>query len=266
MKSGNANSGRLRRLHATLSLCSLLAICAVSTSQAQSTQPESEARLITGSSLVQIQPGNVQSNLELTSSDQRLVDVFNWAKAQATAYCFDGDPVGPWYEAVEPGREGFCIRDTCHQSMGAQALGLARYTRNMLHRFAENVTDSKDFCSYWEINRYNKPAPVDYKNNSAFWYNLPANFDLVDCCFRMYVWTGDESYINDPVFQNLYDRTVNDYVVRWGLGLDQIMTRPRLLNIRGIFDPTSKFQPCRGIPGYNEGDKTYIVSFDVIAT
>ena len=136
----------------------------------------------------------------------------------------------------------------------------------MLRRFAENISDAKDWCSYWEINRFNQPAPVDYKNDAEFWYNLPANFDLLDCCFRMYVWSGDRSYVNDPVFLNFYDRTVTDYVDRWGLGIDQAMTRPRLLNARGIFDATKKFPKNRGIPGYNEGDHTYVLGFDVLVT
>lgn len=225
------------------------------------------AQLVTGVSKVSSGAGQLQSKLEIDSSSAKLVDVFHWARSQAMAYVFDnGDPVGPWYEAVEPGREGFCIRDTCHQALGAQALGLARFNLNMLRRFAENISDSKDWCSYWEINRYNLPAPVDYENDAAFWYNLPSNFDLLDCCFRMYVWSGDLAYIEDPVFLNFYDRTVNDYVERWGLDPDHIMTRPRLLNQRGIFDPAAKFPKNRGIPGYNEGDHDYVIGFDVLET
>ena len=225
------------------------------------------AQLITGVSKVQPETGAPESKLEIDSSSAKLVEVFHWARNQAMAYTFDdGDPVGPWYEAVEPGREGFCIRDTCHQALGAYALGLARFNLNMLRRFAEGISDSKDWCSYWEIDRYNRPAPVDYENDAAFWYNLPSNFDLLDCCFRMYVWSGDLAYIKDPVFLNFYDRTVNDYVERWGLDLDHILTRPRLLNARGIFDPSAKFPPNRGIPGYNEGDHDYIAGFDLVAT
>ena len=69
-----------------------------------------------------------------------------------------------------------------------------------------------------------------------------------------------------PAFLSFYDRTVNDYVERWGLGLDQVMTRPRLLNIRGTPNPTSKFQNARGIPGYDEGEKEYALGGDVLAT
>jgi hypothetical protein len=30
----------------------------------------------------------------------------------------------------------------------------------------------------------------------------------------MYTWTGDETYLNDPVFLNFYRRTVHEYVER----------------------------------------------------
>jgi hypothetical protein len=224
-------------------------------------------QLVTGLSRATPQPGQLESKLDFASSSTKLVDVFHWARTQAMAYAFDrGDPVGPWCEAVEPGREGFCVRDTCHQALGAHALGLAKFSINMLRRFAQAVSDSKDWCSYWEINRFNEPCPVDYEDDAAFWYNLPANFDLVDCCYRMFVWSGDPAYIHDPALLNLYDRTVNDYVERWDLDLSHIMTRPRLLNVRGILDPGNRFQKARGIPGYNEGDHTYVLGFDVVVT
>jgi hypothetical protein len=221
---------------------------------------------VTGASEVNEGSGAIQSKLELESSDAHLVAGFERAKRQAMAYAFDGDPVGPWYEAAEPGREAFCMRDTAHQAMGAHALGLARQNLNMLRRFAGAVSDSRDWCGFWEIDRYGRPAPVDYKDDAAFWYNLPANFDVLDACYRMYLWSGDRAYVSDAVFLNFYDRTVKDYVERWGLGLDQVMSRPRLLNMRGIFDPSSKFQAARGIPGYDEGNHEYAIGADVLAT
>jgi hypothetical protein len=222
---------------------------------------------VTGASQIEATTATKESKLTLESSDAQLVKSFDWARRQAMAYVFDGDEVGPWYEAVEPGREGFCMRDTAHQAMGAQALGLAKYNLNMLRKFAAAVSDSKDWCSFWEIDRHNRPAPVDYKNDAEFWYNLPANFDILDACYRMYLWTGDLTYIDDPVFLNFYRRTVNDYVERWGLGLDQIMRRPRLLNLRGMLDPKKeKFQTNRGIPGYDEQDHQYVLAADLVAT
>jgi hypothetical protein len=206
-----------------------------------------------------------ESKLVLESSDVRLVQAFGWAKKQAMAYVFDGDPVGPWYEAALPGREAFCMRDVSHQCMGAQALGLSVYTHNMLRHFAENISDSRDWCSFWEINRYNQPAPVDYANDADFWYNLPANFDVLDASYRMYLWTGDTSYLNDPVFLNFYRRTVSDYVKRWGLDLGHIMKRRRLMNVRGVLNPNDRFQEARGIPGYAEAQRNYVVGVDLLA-
>ena len=206
------------------------------------------------------------SELALDSSDAQLVDAFNWAKKQALAFAFDGDPVGPWYEAALPGREAFCMRDVAHQAMGAHALGLARHTRNMLHRFAENISESRDWCSYWEIDRYNRPAPVDYKNDAQFWYCLPANYDVLDACYRMYLWTGDQSYLDNPVFLNFYNRTVNDYEQRWDLDTSRIMKRRRFLNVKGEFDASKAFLLFRGLPSYQESREDYVLGIDLLAT
>ena len=201
----------------------------------------------------------------LRTSDTRLAGAFDWAQRQALAYTFRGDPVGDWYEAALPGRQAFCMRDTAHQSLGAHFLGLDLATRSMLHRFAENISESKDWCSYWEINRDNLPPPVDYRDDAQFWYNLPANFDLLDACYRMYVWSGDSTYLTDPVFRNFYRRTVHDYVERWDLSLDRIMTRQRIMNMHGHVDPANRFQKNRGIPSYDEGNPNFVVAVDQLA-
>jgi hypothetical protein len=224
------------------------------------------ATTLVGSASSQAPPAAFESKLVLESSDARLVAAFNWAKQQAVSYVSDGDPVGPWYEAALPGREAFCMRDVSHQAMGAQALGLSEYTLNMLHRFAENVSDSKDWASYWEINRYNKPSPADYKSDAEFWYDLPANFDVLDACYRMYLWTGNSAYTDDPVFLNFYQRTVVDYVDRWDLGIDGVMKRQRFLNERGEFDPSDSFQFYRGDPGYAEKHEDYVLDISLLDT
>ena len=197
------------------------------------------------------------SDLDFASSDARLVDSFRWAKQQALSYVFDNDPVGPWYEAALPGRHAFCMRDTAHQADGAQALGLARYNHNMLQRFAANIAASRDWCSYWEIDRLNRPAPVDYKSDAEFWYNLPANFDILDTCYRMFLWTGDRSYIEDPVFLNFYDRTITDYTIRWDLTPDRIMKRKSDIQTPPFF---------RGDPTYEESSRDNLVGIDLLAT
>lgn len=189
-----------------------------------------------------------ESKVEIESSDQRLVDGFQWAKTQALAYVFTGDPVGPWYEAALPRRQAFCMRDVAHQSIGAQVLGLAAFNKNMLRRFAENISGSRDWCTYWEINRDNKPAPVDYRNDQDFWYCLPANFDVLNCCYQQYLWTGDRDYIEDPVFLNFYDRTVLDYVKRWDQDGDGIPESYKKYGFRGLgsYDEDLELHPLIG--------------------
>ena len=158
------------------------------------------------------------SPLTLASDDARLVDAFAWAARQASAFAFQGDAVGPWFEAALPGREAFCMRDVSHQVLGAHALGMRMHVRNMLHRFAEQISAERDWASLWEIDRHGRPAHADYRNDHDFWYNLPANFDVLDAAWRMYQWSGDPAYINDDVFRSFYDHSVTDYVERWALG------------------------------------------------
>jgi hypothetical protein len=175
----------------------------------------------------------VDSRVELEASNSRLVEGFRWAKQQALSYVFTGDPVGPWYEAALPGREAFCMRDTAHQSTGAQILGLAAFNENMLRKFAANIAASRDWCSYWEINKNNVPAPVDYVNDRDFWYNLPANFDVLDACYRQFLWTGNRAYL-DSAFLNFYARTVTEYVKKWDVNGDGLLEHLSQYGHRGI--------------------------------
>jgi hypothetical protein len=67
----------------------------------------------------------------------------------------------------------------------------------------------------------------------------------------MFLWTGDKTYLVDPVFLNFYERTIEDYVERWDLELDKVMSRRRFMN-RKTFNPEDIFHICRGIPSYQE--------------
>lgn len=202
-----------------------------------------------------------------TSTDKALEDAYDWARKTALSYSHDGtDSVGYWYEAALPQREAFCMRDVSHQSVGAQVLGLTEHNRNMLMRFVENISKSKDWCTYWEINRYNCPAPADYTNDNEFWYNLNANFDVIQACWKMYQWTADSTYLYDPCFTNFYDKSLNEYVSRWRLQPDSIMNRPRFMNTPEIFDPHNNFHTCRGLASYVENFAGLTASADLIAT
>jgi hypothetical protein len=203
------------------------------------------------------------SELTFECTDKKLEATFAWAKSQALAYAHEGnDPVGPWYDAALPGRSAFCMRDVAHQVNGAAALGLNAANLNMLRRFAAAVAPERDWAGYWEIDVTGNPAPIDYVNDQDFWYNLPANFDILDAVFRMWLWTGDDAYVNDPAFKRFFETTSNEYVTAWQLQPQQMLSRPRIVN-RHL--SSGRFIDKRGIPGYDEGQGTFNLGVDLLA-
>ncbi len=195
------------------------------------------------------------SELEFNASNKELVKAFNWAKNKALSFAHDGtDPVGFWYEAALPNREAFCMRDVSHQTIGAEILGLGKHNFNMFVKFAQNISEEMDYCTYWEINRHDKPAPVDYENEKDFWYNLPANFDVTYNAYRLYNWTGNKAYLENPDLRNFYDLSMNEYVDHWDLGANEVLARDRSMHVNKE-DANSRFGNKRGIPTYNEGGR-----------
>lgn len=214
----------MRSTHATAAiawLCGSLLACAGGSGQSDGTRPVGQ--------------------ISLASDHEGLVAGFAWARETALGYVRAGDPVGEWYEAALPGRDAFCMRDVSHQAEGALALGLYGHTANMMRKFAASVADSRDWCGYWEIDRLDRPAPVDYRTDEDFWYNLPANFDVLQASERAWQWTGDSTWQRDPQLREFYRRTLGDYVARWDGNGDGIVDSPEAAGIRGI-------------PTYWEGD------------
>jgi hypothetical protein len=213
--------------------------------------------------LVMAQQDASSSPLGFTSSIPLLVQSFDWAKGQALVYSRAGSKtMGPWYEAALPGRNAFCMRDVSHQTEGGAALGLYAANRNMLGLFAQSVAESRDWAAYWEIDGEGRPSSADYVSDSDFWFNLPANFDVLDASVRMWRWTGDDSYRNDPVFQRFFRVTMSDYIKAWQLAPDTILKRPRIANQRLA---AGRFVHSRGIPSYTEGSKDFIFGTDLLA-
>lgn len=166
-----------------------------------------------------------KGRIEFVTSDAAWNAGFAWAKEQALAYSHEGDLVGEWYEAALPDRQAFCMRDVAHHAKGAEALGLGRHTKNMLLKFAQGIAESRQFCSFWEIDKDYRPCPVDYASDRDFWYNLPANFDVMDACYRMYCMTGDRDYLFQSDFVRFYRMTVEEYAGWWDRDGDGLLER-----------------------------------------
>jgi len=205
--------------------------------------------------------------LQFDSTNRELVEAFNWAKNKALSYAHDdSDPVGFWYEAALPNREAFCMRDVSHQSIGAEILGLSKHNYNMFLKFAQNISKEKDYCTYWEINRFNKPAPVDYENDNDFWYNLPSNFDVTFSACRLFKWTGNREYIENPDLKSFYELSLNEYIDHWDLSSEEIIYRNRSMHLEGDIE-SSRFGNKRGIPTYNEGGRgETLIGIDMTAS
>lgn len=208
-----------------------------------------------------------QAPAVFTSSDTAMQRAYEWAGRMVQHYQGNPtDPVGPWYEAALPSRAAFCMRDVAHQTIGAAIYGLNKENRNMISAFARHISAGKDWCSYWEINKYGLPAPEDYRNDTAFWYNLNANFDLLSACWKLYGWTGDSWYISDPAMINFFEKTVNEYIHQWVLQPDSLLTRPMHPNAPSPFHPQDNFHTCRGLPSYVENIPDLKVGIDLPAT
>jgi hypothetical protein len=210
-------------------------------------------------------PGLSQT-VRFGSSDTAMTRAFDWAKNQALHYKGrPGDPVGPWYESALPPRDAFCMRDVSHQSVGGAILGLDEENRNMLTLFARNISGTRDWCSYLEINKTGIPAPEDYRSDKEFWYNLDANFDLLWATWRLAAWTGDSSYTEDPVFRSFQEKTAGPYIKSWVLQPDSLLTRPAHPNAPVPYHDSDAFDRCRGLPSYSEGIPNMKMGVDLVA-
>jgi len=157
------------------------------------------------------------------------------------------------------------MRDVSHQSIGGEILGLSPHNFNMMRKFAANISNSKDWCTFWEINCHDRPAPVDYTDDKQFWYPLTASPDVIQTCYRLYEWTGNRDYLSDPVLCNFYETSLTVYLDRWKLNPDQLANRPRIMNGAVPLRPGAMFTHVRGFPTYVESRSNAICGVDLIA-
>ena len=197
---------------------------------------------------------HTQSYVNFHSSDRELTKGFERVKKQALHWVFEGYPVGDYYEAALPNRDAFCMRDVSHQCTGGEVLGLSSHNKNMFIKFGQSISPSRDWCGHWEIDRWDRSCPVDYKDDTDFWYNLPANFDVLYACWRMYEWTGDRDYLLQNDLDRFFVNTLEAYIKTWDHDGDGI---PDCLPGRSR----------RGIPTYDECDvarDTYLYGVDLL--
>ncbi|MCG8582188.1 MAG: hypothetical protein MI866_19860 [Bacteroidales bacterium] len=173
--------------------------------------------------------GHVKNAPSLQSDNAILQDGFNWAVEKTAQFVMTGktglvnkderNPKGtgtaiymPSYWAGYYDRTAFYGRDFVHQATGAQMVGLTKENYTMLHTFASNATEGRDWWTLWAFNFDGTPHQIDYRGEDKFVKELPAQFELVEKAWDLYRWSGDERYINDPVLWNFYTRTLRDFI------------------------------------------------------
>ncbi|HET6294006.1 MAG TPA: NPCBM/NEW2 domain-containing protein [Kribbella sp.] len=172
-----------------------------------------------------------QKSIVIASSNNELVEAFNWAKWRARQHVQTGkhgpiDVEGPVppdakqadyipsYWAGYAHRTAFYIRDYAHQSSGAHLLGLDEENRSMLEAYAATSTEARDWFPLWALNFDGSPYFVDNPSDSYFVREVPAVFELVDKAAEQYRWTGDTSYLDDPTLWNFYTKAVTEFITR----------------------------------------------------
>ncbi|MGW4649280.1 hypothetical protein [Kitasatospora sp. NPDC004289] len=166
-----------------------------------------------------------------TSSDPRVVEMFDWAKRKANSWVLlagSTGPVnvdennrfgtgtavyGPSYWAGYANRSGYYSRDMAHQVVGAQVLGLTAENRTMLRSFAASATEAHKYYPVWAHNfDTGTYLSIDYRRPDLFVREVPAPFELVEKAAQAYRWSGDKSYVEDEVFWDFYRHTTEEFV------------------------------------------------------
>ncbi|MEQ7007090.1 NPCBM/NEW2 domain-containing protein [Actinopolymorpha sp. B17G11] len=170
-----------------------------------------------------------QKSIVIASSNDQLVEAFNWAKWRARQHVQTGKhgPVDvegpippdakqadyiPSYWAGYAHRTAFYIRDYAHQAAGAHLLGLDAENRSMLHAYAATSTEARNWYPLWALNFDGSPYFVDHPSESYFVREVPAVFELVDKAAEQYRWTGDSAYVDDPTLWSFYTKAVTDFI------------------------------------------------------
>ncbi|MFF9144904.1 hypothetical protein ACF1BN_08620 [Streptomyces sp. NPDC014861] len=167
----------------------------------------------------------------VTSSDPKIVAMFDWAKRKANSFVQlpgaigpinvdEGNlagtgtaPYAPSYWAGYANRSGYYTRDLAHQVGGAAVLGLNTENREMLRMHAASATAEHKYYPVWAFNFDNQNyLATDYKNPDFFVREVPAAFEVVEKANAAYRWSGDNAYINDPVLWDYYKHATKEFI------------------------------------------------------
>ncbi|WP_394851180.1 hypothetical protein [Pendulispora rubella] len=171
------------------------------------------------------------ANPMISSSNRKIVEMFDWAKYKANTWAQLPGTVGPLnvdennlsgtgtaayvasYWAGYANRSAYYSRDMAHQLVGAAVLGLSAENKTMLRAFAASASAEHVYFPVWAFNFDAKTyLSIDYRSPTNFVREVPAPFELVEKANEAYRWSGDSAYVNDPVLWNFYLHTTNEFI------------------------------------------------------
>ncbi|MEU6825435.1 hypothetical protein ABZ921_32860 [Streptomyces atriruber] len=169
----------------------------------------------------------------VTSSDPKIVEMFNWSKRKANSWVQqpgtngplnvdEGNLTGtgtgvyaPSYWAGYANRSAYYARDMAHQVSGASVLGLPDANKAMLGTFAASATEEHGYYPAWSFNFDNKThLSIDYQSPTSFVREVPAPFELVEKANEAYRWSGDSAYVDDSTLWDFYRHTTKEFIER----------------------------------------------------
>lgn len=179
---------------------------------------------------IMVSPGS-RARPAVTSSDPSVTAMFDWAADKARSWVHQAGVTGPLnvderqpagtgeapyagtYWAGYAHRSGYYSRDFAHQLAGAHILGLAAENRTMLRSFAATATAEHKFYPVWALNfDAATNLSIDYRSPTNFVREVPATFELVEKADQAFRWTGDRSYVEDPLLWDYYRHAVGEFV------------------------------------------------------
>ncbi|MFD9306226.1 hypothetical protein ACFWCB_26830 [Streptomyces sp. NPDC060048] len=213
------------------------------------------------------------ANPRISSSDPKIVEMFDWSKRKANSWVHLPGTQGPLnvdegrtagsgtgtyaasYWAGYANRSGYYSRDMAHQLAGAGVLGLHAENKAMLRSFAASATPAHKYYPAWAFNFDAKTyLSIDYKSPTNFVREVPATFELVQKSEEAYRWSGDRSYIDDPALWDFYRRATDEFVTLHDGLKDNGAVKVAEGTGKGIFQGTASYNEQSSEPLAEAGD------------
>ncbi len=139
-------------------------------------------------------------------------------------------------------RTAYYIRDYVHQAAGAYLVGLYDELYNMFYTFVSHASEETGWFAPWAFNFDNTVYYMDTPNYKKFVREITSQFELVEKAYQLYLWSGDNRYIENDVIFGFVEKIMSVFIDR----LDGVVLKEK----NGI--PEGRGDIWKGSSTYNE--------------